>query len=110
MFNKLPVRSHNEIEKKKALECNKYQHPQTIKQSLGDTLGDIVINFISKDELKWWMENEKVPLNFELTPKNMLAGNIKLTPVDNDEDTTMTLYLNIIMRKHIFVLDRMINV
>jgi len=109
LFNKLTVRSHNEIEKKKAMECNEHKHPQTIKQSLGDTLGGIVINLIPKDELKWWMENEKAPLHFELTPKNMLSGNIKLTPVDNDEDT-MTLYLNIIMSKHIFVLGRVLNV
>jgi len=92
------------------MESNKYQHPQTIKQSLGDTLGGIVINMIPKDELKWWMENEKVPLQFELTPKNMLSGNIKLTPVDNSDEDTMTSYLNIIMRKHIFLLGRVINV
>lgn len=90
------------------MESNKYHNPQTIKQSLGDTLGGMVIKLIPKDELKWWMENEKVPLHFRLKPKNMLSGNIQLTPVDNDEDT-MTLYLNKIMRKYIFVL-RLINV
>jgi len=91
------------------MESNKSQHPQTIKKNLGDTLGGIVINLVPKDELKWWMENDKVPLHFELTPKNMLSGNIKLTPVDNDEET-MALYLNIIMRKYIFVLSRVTNV
>jgi len=108
-FTNLAVRSDNEIEKRKIMESNKYQHPETIKQCLGDTLGGIVINLIPKDELLWWTENDKVPLHFELKPKNMLSGDIKLTPVDNDENTK-TLYLNIIKRKFIFVLNRVINV
>lgn len=108
-FTNLAVRSHNEIEKRKIMESNKRQHPETIKQCLGDTLGGIVINLIPKDELLWWTENDKVPLHFELKPKNMLSGDIKLTPVDNDENTK-TLYLNIIKRKFIFVQNRVINV
>jgi len=91
------------------MDSNKCQHPETIKQCLGDTLGGIVINLIPKDELLWWAENDKIPLNFELKPKNMLSGDIKLTPVDNDEDTT-TSYLNIIKRTFIFVLSWLINV
>ncbi|CAH1731001.1 unnamed protein product [Aphis gossypii] len=42
-------------------------------------------------------ENETVPLNFEVTAKNVLSNNIKLTPADTG-DKTMELYFNTIMR------------
>ncbi|XP_025197479.1 uncharacterized protein LOC112596202 [Melanaphis sacchari] len=90
-------RSHNYIEKKKAIKSNAFQHPYNIKKSLGDTLGDIVINLIPKEDLIQMKEIEKVPLHFEVTAKNVLSNNIKLTPAVTDDDTT-ELNFNTIMR------------
>jgi len=102
----LADRSHNDIEKIKATKNNQFQHPHTIKQSLGDTLGGIIINLIPKDEMIRLIENRRVPPNFEVTSKNVLSENMTI-PVDTNADT-MALYTKTI-RKY-FVPNRLINV
>jgi len=106
-FTKPVDRSHNYNEKIKAIKSNTFQHPYNIKESLGETLGDIVINLIPKHELEQMEENETVPLHFEVTAKNVLSNNIKLTPADTG-DKTMELYFNTIMRKY-YVLNVVFN-
>jgi len=89
------------------MKNNTFQHTYNIKECLGDKLGDMVINnLMSKEELIEIEKNFRVPLHFEVTAKNVLLNNIKLTPTDID-DETMELHINIIKRKY-FALNTMV--
>lgn len=103
MFTKLSDRSYYEIEKIKALKSNKWPRPNDIKFCLGDTLGSLVIDLIPNDilqQLKIDLHGREVPANFEVTSKNVLLNNIKLTETGIKNEAL--LFINTIKRKYNF--------
>lgn len=93
--------SPEEIKKIKAIESDQYPHPHTIKQCLGENLGDVVIDMISEDLLRrMQFEGGAMPRKFGVTAKNMLLGNVKLTTAaDDGVDESKALNADTIIRK-----------
>lgn len=87
-------RSYNEIEKSKGFNSQRYPSPHEIKQSLGDHIGNRVVDLIPKDifqKFKFDRIDRIPPTDFEVTTKNVLSGNIKLTTTDITDDTEINL-------------------
>lgn len=94
LYHSYLAKWYNEIEKRKAIKNNTYPQPSTIKHSLGEHLGQVVIDTIPKHVLHQFTTefgSGKLSSKFRVTTEDLLSGNIKLTPVDAEDDTEMKI-------------------
>lgn len=87
-------KSYNEIEKSKSLKSKRYPTPREIKQNLGDHIGSRVVDLIPRDifqKFKFNRIDRIPPTDFEVTMKNVLSDDIKLTTTDITDDTEINL-------------------